>query len=70
MIAVQLAQNILWLHFEFLGIFRSKEPNDEIQLYEAVHSASEAVTADHCLNYFRNMEGYINKSLSREVIMN
>ena len=44
------------LFSQWKGIVRSKEPNDETQLYEAV-------TANPCLNYFRNMERYISKSL-------
>ena len=58
------------LFSQWKGMIRRREPNNETELYAAVHSTSEQITAEHCLNYVRNMEKYISKSLTREVIFN
>ena len=58
------------LFSKWKGKVRREEPNDENELYAAVHKASEEISSDNCLNYFQNMERYISKSLPNQVILN
>ena len=55
---------------EWKGIVRRREPTNEQQLYEAIHSSSEEISSDHCRNHIKNMERYIKLSLHKVMIIN
>ncbi len=40
---------------------KRSEPQNNDQLYESVHNASEKITPENCANYCRNMESYLSR---------
>ena len=52
-----------WKHW-----IKSERSENEDQLYANIHIASRSITAEHCANYFRNLEQYLFQSLMKEDI--
>jgi Transposase and inactivated derivatives len=55
---------------QWKGIIRSRQPNNEDELYASVHNASEMITRENCQNYVRHMETYLGDCLNRSEIFN
>lgn len=51
-------------------LVKRREPNNEDELYNAVHNASEAINEQNCNNYIRHMESYLGDCLNRTEILN
>jgi transposase len=53
---------------QWKNCIKRSEPQNEDQLYESVHNASEKTTPENCANYCRNIGSYLSRCLNKEII--